>query len=141
MNLFKDFYDLVLWIINKLRPPIPVYIIVSRDYIKVINLENGQTASEFSERKFSTSRLLIANTIVSENFAAELLNRVCSAIQLRTRSLKVVCHPLDNELSNLSPVEKMIFTDFVFKIGGRHIRIISNEKELTVSELKSKYYD
>lgn len=140
MNLFKDFYDLGLWIIHKLRPPIPVYIIVSRDYIKVINLENGQTASEISERIFSTSRLLIADTIVAEKFAAELLNRVCSAIQLRTRSLKVVCHPLDNELSNLSPVEKMIFTDFVFQIGGRHIRIISNEKELTVSELKSKYY-
>jgi hypothetical protein len=140
MNLFKDFYDFGIWIIKILRTPIPVYIIVSRDYIKVINLENGQTASEFSERKFSTSRLLIADTIVAENFAMVLLNRVCSATQLRTRSLKVVCHPLDNELSNLSPVEKMIFTDFVVQIGGRHIRIISNEKELTVSELKLKYY-
>ncbi|MBS1979421.1 MAG: hypothetical protein JST46_18770 [Bacteroidetes bacterium] len=140
MNRLNDLYDLGLWIIRNFRTPISVYIIVSKNYIKVVSLENGLAASGDAEREFSTSRLLIADPIIAEKLATELLNRVCSATQLKTRSLNVICHPLDNELSNLSPAEKMIFTDFAFQIGGRHVRLIDDGKELTFEELKIRNY-
>ncbi len=140
MNRLKDIYNFGLWIVKIFRPPISVYLIVSKNYIKVTNLENKQTASVGSEKEFSTSRLLIAYPIIAEKLATELLSRVCSSTQLKTRNLKIICHPLDNEFSNLSPAENMIFMDFAYQIGGRYIRIINDDKELTLKELKIKNY-
>ena len=140
MNRLEDLYDLGRWIIKVFRPHISVYIVVSKNFIKVTNIENGQTASGNAGKEFSTSRLLIADPIIAEKLTLEFLNRVCSAMELKTRSLKVVCHPLDNEIGNLSPAEKMIFQDFAFQIGGRYIRIINGDKELTLKELKMENY-
>lgn len=138
MNRLKDLFDLGLWIIKIFRTPHSVYIVISKNFIKVVNIENGQNASSNAETEFSNSRLLIADSIIAEKMASDLLSRVFSTKQLKTRSLIVVCHPLDSEIGNLSPVEKMILNDFAFQIGGSQIQIITDNKELTWQELKTK---
>ena len=125
MNRLNDIYNLVLSTIKLIRPSISVYIIVSRNFIKITNLENEKSASAISEKEFSTSRLLVADTIIAEKLAKELLNQVCTLTQLKTRSLKVFCQPLDKELGNLSPVEQPVEVQLMFML-------ISPESNLTM---------
>jgi hypothetical protein len=137
MSRLNDIYNFGLSAIKIFRPSISVYIIISRNFIKITNLENEKYVSANSIKEFSTSRLLIADTIIAEKLAKDLLSQVCSMTQLKTRTLKVFCQPLDVELGNLSPVETMIFTDFAFQIGGRQIKIIKDNRELTLQEINN----
>ena len=140
MNRLNDIRDLGLWIIKSIRASITIYVIVSKNSIKVKNLKNGKTASGESQDKFSTDRLLLADPIKAEDFAKELIKEVAESTEIRTRKLKVICQPLDDTLADLSPAEKMIFNDFAYQIGGRHIYLIDDKHELSNIELKEKNY-
>jgi hypothetical protein len=140
MSLLNDLRDLALWMIKLIRASLPLYVIVSRNSIKVKNLKNGKTASGVSQDKFSTDRLLIADPIKAEKIAKDLINQVAKANELRTRKLKIICHPIDEVLRDLSPAEKMIFNDFAFQIGGRQIYLVDKKQELTETELKEENY-
>tara|TARA_B100001109_G_C18863577_1_gene475431 strand:+ start:5957 stop:6445 length:489 start_codon:yes stop_codon:yes gene_type:complete len=135
MNRLNDLRDLGIGIIKSIRASLTIYVIVSKNSIKVKNLENGKTASGESHDEFSTDRLLIADPMNAENFAKELINKVADLSDIRTRKLNVICHPIDQILADLSPVEKMIFNDFAYHIGGRYVYLIDNRQELTDIEL------
>ena len=117
-----------------------LYLVVYKNSMKVKNLENGIVASGNSELAYSSSRLLIADPIIAESFAKVLLKQVYSSIEQRTRTVRIVCHPFDKDLSELSPAEKMIFTDFVNNIGGHEIILANSDKEMTDEELAIKNY-
>ena len=138
MNALNDLINFGLWIIKALRTSLPIYVIVYKNSIKVKNIKSGKTASGKSEDKFSTERLLIADPIKAENLTKGLIKKVAQLAELKTRNLKVICHPLDSILADLSPAEKMIFHDFAYQIGGRYVYLIENKQELTDFELKEK---
>ena len=66
------------------------------------------TGNADHDLEFSSNRLLIADPLKAEIFATDL----------KTRNLKILCQPVDKELGQLSSAEKMIFTDFLYNIGG-----------------------
>ena len=140
MNILNDIKNIGLWLIRMFRSRLTLYLVVYKNSMKVKNLENGMVASGNSELAYSSSRLLIADPIVAESFAKVLLKQVYSSIEQSTRTVRIVCHPFDKNLSELSPAEKMIFTDFVNNIGGHEIIIANSDKEMTDEELVIKNY-
>lgn len=140
MNIVNDIKSIGLWIIRMFRRRLTLYLVVYKNSMKVKNLENGMIASGNSELAYSNSRLLIADPFVAESFAKVLLKQVYSSIEQRTRTVRIVCHPIDKDLSELSPAEKMIFTDFVKNIGGHEIIMANSDKEMTDEELAIKNY-
>ena len=135
MYRLDDIKDLGLWVIRLFRKPLTIYVIVSKNWIQVKNLSNGKTVSGQCTDKFSTNRLLIADSIKAENFTKNLIKQVVNSTEISTRKLKLICHPIDDQLADLAPVEKMIFNDFAFQLGGSQIKLIEGEKELTDEEL------
>jgi hypothetical protein len=140
MNRLNDLRNLGLWIIKSMRTSLPIYVLVSKNFIKVKNLKNGKTASGKSQDNFSTDRILLADPITAENFTKELIKQVAQPNEIKTRKLKVICHPLDELIADLSPSEKMTFNDFAYRIGGRYVYLLDGKQELTDSELKEKNY-
>jgi hypothetical protein len=105
--------------------------------MKIVNLHNQQIAFENASQEFSSDRLLIAEPIVAESLGIKLLNQVCSTTDLKTKSLKVVCHRIDKEFHPLSTAERMILNDFVNQIGGNEIVLLDETVELSAEELKN----
>lgn len=139
MNVFDDIKGVIIGLIKLFRTPLPIYLIVYKNDIKVVNIKNGKIASGKNQVFFSSDRLLIADLMKAEKLALELINQIVDLSDLKTRNLKIVCHPIDNVLAELSPTEKMIFNDFVCNIGGRFVYLIDDKNELSEIELKNKY--
>ena len=136
MTILSDLIDLGFWIIKLVRTSVTIYVVVSRNFIKVKNLENGKVALIDSEIEFSSERLLIANPIVAEMVAKKLIEKLFKPTELKTRKLNVICHPIDDILAELTPAEKMIFNDFGYQIGGGLVKLIEGKQEKTPIELK-----
>ena len=136
--IFKDLFNLILWSIKFVRPTLSIYLIVSKDSMKFVSLEDDQVFHGTS--KFSSERLLIADPIEAEKLGFELLGKLFRPVELKTKNLKVFCHPLDSKLGDLSQSELMIFRDFSHRIGGKNVCLMSEEHELSPAELKNKDY-
>ena len=136
MTRLNDIKLLGLWLIKSLRSPLSFYVVLKRDFLKITNLANGKV-EESNNLNFSSRRLLIADPIKAEEAAKTLLERISSKADLGTRTKRILCHPIDNEFSEMSPAERMILNDFAHQIGGSYVKIIDANDELTQNEIKN----
>lgn len=109
---------------------IPIYFKIYADKIEITNLGTGESLSKRALKKFSSSRMLIADY----DSAEELSRSILKELGLSKRSLKILIQQMKIFEGGLCGSEKRILHDLGKQIGGDSVTIITNDKVLSSEE-------
>jgi hypothetical protein len=103
----------------------------------MINISNGKLISKIAEQQFSSDKLLIADNIIAEKMGKEMIEEITNN-KSKKRLVKIVLQPMENRFEKISPVEKMIYNDFISQIGGNEIYFEESDQRLTKEQIEEK---
>ncbi len=104
-----------------------LYIKLWKDEVEIINVNNGKRIREKSNIPFSSSRLLIADFEVAENFLKRVINKLKRANKIK-RYNTILVHPMEFVEGGISEVEERIFLESFERLNGRIVKIWDGEE-------------
>ncbi len=121
-------------IINKLFPKDILYVRAHRTKIEIRNVKTGQEISYAVSQTYSNSRMLIADFFVFEEQLRNAINEIKEQ-KLINRSLRIVFQPIDEAVTEFSPVEKRVFRDSCEYAGAAELFICRGQDKLTNQDI------
>lgn len=130
MALIDDIYQ-------RITPTHLLYIRLKKNHLEIKHIKSGKIIEGTSEKPFSNERLLIADYLIAEEHAkqliAELLN---SKRKLLDRALTILLQPADESIADITPSEKRIYVDFASFIGAKYYYLVEHQRRLLDEEVR-----
>jgi hypothetical protein len=98
----------------KIFKPDTLYIRIDKRKIEIRNLNTGLEAIKEPNKKYSNSRLIIADFIAAEECLREVIQEVGSK-----GLIKILLQPIDENINDYSQVEIRCFKDFSEHAGAK----------------------
>jgi len=111
-----------------------LYIRVYRKKIEIRNVKTNEEISYAINQTYSNNRILVADF---EVFEEELRNAIKQIIKPRLikRSLQFAFQPIDESVTEFSPVEMRVFRDSSEHAGAKEVYIFKSQKKFTNEEI------
>lgn len=130
MALIDDIYQ-------KITPTHLLYIRLKKNHLEIKHTKSGNFIEGTSEKAFSNDRLLIADYMVAEAYAKELIAELLnSKRKLLDRALTIVLQPADESIADITPSEKRIYNDFAHFIGAKYYYLVEHQRRLSDEEVR-----
>jgi len=110
--------------------PISIYVRMSRDKIKMRNLNHGISAERVAINKFSNERLIIADYENAEYEMRELIKQVVKP-SLIAPMIEIVFQIDDDSISEITPVERRCYLDSCAHAGARFVVVCEHQNILS----------
>lgn len=114
--------------------PLPVHIIIRRNFIQAINLETGSMSSKKAEINFSSIRNVVSNFNNAENTIKSCLKELGIRTGLFSRPLSVLMQQTEGTEGGLSDIERRALRDLGEMAGGKRVAISEDIKQFSVDE-------
>lgn len=117
-----------------------LYVKLWKDEVEIIDVNNGKRIREKSNTPFSSSRLLIADFEVAEDFFKKVMVRLKRDYKVKRYNTFLV-HPMEFVEGGISKVEERIFLESFERLNGRIVKLwygeeLSNNQVLKKLEFK-----
>lgn len=130
MALIDDIYQ-------HITPTHLLYIRLKKNHLEIKHIKSGKTIKGSSEKPFSNERLLIADYLIAEAYAKELIAELLnSKRKLLDRALTIVFQPADESIPDITPSEKRIYVDFASFIGAKYYYLVEHKRRLLDEEVR-----
>ena len=107
-----------------------LYLRVHKNKIEIRNINNGKESVVTPIKKYSNSRLIIADFLVAEEYLRQAIKEVCP-----NNNIKILFQPVDENIKNYSPVETRSFKDSSEHAGAKLVAIDLTQKKLSDQEI------
>ena len=117
-------------ILSKLFEKDILYIRVFHKKIEIKNIKTDQEISYGISQTYSNDRMLIADF---EIFEQQLKNAIAQSKGHKSvnKSVRIIFQPIDDTVTEFSPVEKRAFLDSCEHAGASHVYVIKGKEKLT----------
>ena len=116
--------------------PIPVYIKLFTNRIEITRLDSGETISRNAFRKFSNTRLVVADFENAQILLASLLDNWTTKKLFFQRGFYSVIQQMEKLKGGLSQVERQTLIELAEYAGARNVTVIDHTQKLSLDKAR-----
>ena len=121
-------------LLEKLFPPRILYVKIMRNQLVVKDILGGIEIKRNATEPFSNDRLLIAYFEKADNLLRSIIKEITGSATF-TKKIHMLIQPVDTHITEITPVEERIYTDFAQFNGATLVKIYPTQQQLSDDEV------